>query len=298
MRSPTTPELLTHIQGDVSTLARVMRLTPRGADAILFTDHDQNITIDGDVYLADIGFEASAIKNVVGGGNANLEVSIFIETDDQRNDILGGLYAGAAIEINAVNFEDPTTGVMPLAVGSVTNVSLPYRHKAILSFEGKATEANRYMSEVYSPTCRAVFCDARCTLNINDFRETFTVETADGIRGFTTSGITGTAGYFDLGAVRWLSGDNAGATNEIRSSNAGAIVLLIRPRFTIQVGDTGVIERGCAKTLEACRDYNNVLNFRGEPYMPGNDFVQAPSYAVPQDDAGTPPIEPPNEGVN
>lgn len=297
MREATTPALTAHIASENATLARIMTLLPRAGDPIYFTDHDRDLEYNGNIHEADNGFECSAIQNVVGGGNSNLEVHVFIGSDEERQNILGGYYAGAAIIIDAVNYDDLTMGHMPLTVGLVTNVSVPYKNKAILSFQGRAAQSNKYLTEVYSPTCRAIFCDARCTLNINDYRESFTVGAATGNKAFSTDDITDTAGYWDLGVVRWQSGDNQGQTTEIRSSGAGDISLMIRTRFPIQVGDTGIIERGCAKTLDACRGYNNVLNFRGEPYMPGSDYTRSPA-ATPPTEAATPPTAPNDDGAN
>lgn len=42
------------------------------------------------------------------------------------------------------------------------------------------------------------------------------------------------------------------------------------------VGDTFHIVPGCDKRLATCRDrYANVINFRGEPYLPGQDALTA-----------------------
>jgi uncharacterized phage protein (TIGR02218 family) len=298
MREATTPELTAHIQGEHATLARIMSLLPRGGAPVYFTDHDEDIEYDGINYLSASGFECSAIQNVVGGGNSNLEVAIFVDTDATRQLIIGGYYAGAAIVINVVNYADLTMGHMPMTVGLVTNVSLPYRQKAVLSFQGRAASANKYLTEVYSPTCRAIFCDARCSLNVNDFRETFTVETATGNKAFTSSDFTQTDGFWNLGVVRWQTGDNAGQTTEIRTQTGPAVALLIRTKSPIQIGDTAVIERGCSKTLAACRAYNNVLNFRGEPFMPGSDFAQNGTASTPPVEAGVAPTAPPTDGAS
>jgi len=291
-------ELEAHLQAEHTTLARLMTLLTRTGTPVYFTDHDEDIEYEGQTFLTASGFECSAIQNVVGGGNSNLEVTILVETDAHRQQIVGGLYAGAAITINVVNYEDLSMGHLAMTVGLVTGVSLPYKHKAILSFQGRAASSNRYLTEVYSPTCRAIFCDARCSLNVNDYRESFTVDTADATKGFTTGDITGTAGYWDLGVVRWLTGNNAGQATEIRSSSAGAIALMIRTKLPIQVGDTGLIERGCAKTLAACRAYSNILNFRGEPFMPGQDYTQSKGTATPPVEAGEAPTAPSGDGAN
>jgi uncharacterized phage protein (TIGR02218 family) len=50
--------------------------------------------------------------------------------------------------------------------------------------------------------------------------------------------------------------------------------------YEIEVGDPYTVFYGCDKTLPTCRDtFNNVVNFRGEPYVPGVDKVN--QYRVP-----------------
>ena len=45
------------------------------------------------------------------------------------------------------------------------------------------------------------------------------------------------------------------------------------------VGDSFVIRAGCDKQLATCKaKFGNVANYRGFPFMPGNDFVAG--YAV------------------
>jgi uncharacterized phage protein (TIGR02218 family) len=42
----------------------------------------------------------------------------------------------------------------------------------------------------------------------------------------------------------------------------------------IAPGDTFAVTAGCDKRFATCRDrFDNVLNFRGFPHIPGNDFV-------------------------
>ena len=42
----------------------------------------------------------------------------------------------------------------------------------------------------------------------------------------------------------------------------------------LAVGDEVEITAGCDKQLATCRDkFANVVNFRGFPHMPGNDFI-------------------------
>lgn len=88
--------------------------------------------------------------------------------------------------------------------------------------------------------------------------------------------------WFTYGAVKWETGDNAGIAMEVRSFEGDSesspvtqtIELLVDTPFDISVGDKLSISPGCDKLLATCRDkFDNVLNFMGEPYVPGNDVL-------------------------
>ena len=93
--------------------------------------------------------------------------------------------------------------------------------------------------------------------------------------GGTVTALGGSAGYFDGGVVTWLSGNNfdGGATRmEVKSYSPGQFILVLPMPYAIQVGDTGSIVGGCNKAVATCHDtFDNVINFRGEPYLPGVD---------------------------
>lgn len=82
--------------------------------------------------------------------------------------------------------------------------------------------------------------------------------------------------WYTGGLVTFLTGANAGLSMEVRKwTNATLLLELFLPMtFPIDPGDRFIVYAGCNKTLDACRDkFDNVLNFRGEPYVPGNDHL-------------------------
>jgi hypothetical protein len=83
----------------------------------------------------------------------------------------------------------------------------------------------------------------------------------------------GSSGYFDFGLVTWLTGANAGlAAMEVKAYVPGQVTLQLPPPYPIVIGDTYSIHAGCDKLLATCRDrFNNLLNMRAEPYLPGMD---------------------------
>lgn len=85
-------------------------------------------------------------------------------------------------------------------------------------------------------------------------------------------------GYFDGGLVLWLTGNNAGMNQEIKTWVSGTrtiTLFLPAPCGDIQVGDTFQIRPGCQKRLvEDCRDkFSNAINYVGEPHVPGTDAL-------------------------
>jgi uncharacterized phage protein (TIGR02218 family) len=46
--------------------------------------------------------------------------------------------------------------------------------------------------------------------------------------------------------------------------------------YPVQPGDTYSITAGCDKQMGTCKTrFSNLVNFRGEPYVPGNDTILA-----------------------
>lgn len=86
------------------------------------------------------------------------------------------------------------------------------------------------------------------------------------------------SGWFDQGLVTWVTGNNAGLSMDVKTwtktgADAGDVVLFLKMPFDVQVGDDLLIHPGCLKRRdEDClTKFENVVNFRGEPDLPGRD---------------------------
>lgn len=83
------------------------------------------------------------------------------------------------------------------------------------------------------------------------------------------------------GAVMWITGFNAGLVMEIKDFVADDgitieqdVEMFLGMPFAVTVGDTAVVWRGCNGTQSICSGtFSNINNFRGEPYIPGRDFL-------------------------
>jgi hypothetical protein len=86
-----------------------------------------------------------------------------------------------------------------------------------------------------------------------------------------------TLGYFAYGKVKWLTGANAGLTSEVKAFAPGVVTLALQPPNAIAAGDTYTITAGCDKLPGTCSGrFNNLIHFRGEPFIPGQDVMISP----------------------
>lgn len=276
---------LAHIQQETTTLCLCWLITRRDGVVKGFTSNVDDLSVNlggGSVtYKAATGTMVSNLQTSTGRGIDNLAAYGIINSNDiTEADLLKGLYDDARVQIALVNYVDPSQFVI-LATGFLGEVKVGRK-----AFETEVrtllVRANQQVGKVCSPLCRVkVLGDSECTVNLASF--TFASQTVSSVVSrsqFRTAsaGVVGKpAFYFAYGKLTWTSGANSGKSVEVRSHDTGSPCLLtlaeIMP-FDIQVGDAFTIIAGCDRRLETCRDkFANVLNFRGEPYVPGTDAV-------------------------
>jgi uncharacterized phage protein (TIGR02218 family) len=79
-------------------------------------------------------------------------------------------------------------------------------------------------------------------------------------------------GWFAGGVLTWESGANAGRSIEVKAwmQATGETQLFLPMGYSISPADTFRIHPGCDKRLDTCIErFANILNFRGDPYVPG-----------------------------
>jgi uncharacterized phage protein (TIGR02218 family) len=133
---------------------------------------------------------------------------------------------------------------------------------------------------LYTTTCSADLGDARCKIDLDDpaFRGSGTVADLSATSSFTASGLDAfDDGWFTAGKLTFTSGANANLSVEVKShAKAAAVTLDLWQAMPepITAGDAFTVTAGCDKRFSTCHDrFNNVVNFRGFPHIPGNDFV-------------------------
>lgn len=279
----TLPAALTaHLASGATTLCWCWRLTRHDGASFGFTDHDRNVVFDGTTFEAMSGFSASEIKETVGLNVDNLDVTGAVSSQSlSDNDLAGGLFDDAGVEIFRVNWADPAQRVLTRS-GSLGEVR---RSGGAFTAEvrGLAHYLQQPKGRLYQFTCDADLGDARCGVNLAlaVYKGAGAVTALNSPRVFNASGLASFAGnWFQRGLLSWTSGANAGLSMEVKRHDVSAGVVQIElwqaMAQAIAVADQFTLAAGCDKQFATCKNkFSNLVNFRGFAQMPGNDFVTA-----------------------
>lgn len=316
-------ELQAHLDSQVNTTCLLLKITRNvGAFGAALpplgvTTLDQAVTYDdGDgaiTYSAMAGFIPSNLSTTGDMGVDNAEAEILVPAFDLgpvvEADINAGRYDSAPFVLYRVNYNDLTAGRHEIILsGTLGQARVVGGLSAFCELRSLTQQFKQTVCEVDSLTCRATFGDAKCGYDVSTLWENGTVSSVGaetdrifaGTSAFATNALA-------PGMVQWLTGDNAGRSYEIEAnttvSGTTTVALVFPTPFPIKVGDTYKMRPDCGKQfLRDCRDtWDNVLNFRGEPYIPVGDEASlgtpgankpGPNSGTPVSDVTVPPPEP------
>lgn len=256
---------------DSATLCYCWRVQRQDGTVIGFTDHDRDIGI----YKATTGLTTTKIVRRVGLSVDNLEIEGIIDDEIITSvDIEAGLYDNATVDIYLVNWKVSSQSDLVVS-GTFGNVS-QVENGFAAEFRALAHRLNQTSGRIYQRTCDTKLGSARCGVNLNDpqYRVTATV-TSFSDQDVTVNSTQRESGYFALGTLI----DANGASHKIRTHRGAVMRLSMRPVIDITVGSNVTLIAGCKQDSETCRTkFNNIRNFQGFPFMPGND--QMTNYPV------------------
>lgn len=270
------------LDSGVTTLAHCWKLTRRDGIVQGFTDHDDDLVIDGVTYRAGTGFTSSEASSRFDLSVDGAEIAGALSDDAlKESDLAAGRYDAASVETRLVDWSDVSLRVLTArsTLGEVKR-------------EGQAFSAElRGLADSLSQESGRLFI-ARCSADLGDMHCKFDLAAA-GLQGegavtsiesastIVAAGLdTFSEGVFTGGKLTWTSGANDGLSVEIKehriASGQARLSLWQAMPESIVSGDAFTITAGCDKRFATCRDrFNNVINFRGFPQIPGNDFVIA-----------------------
>lgn len=286
--------LAEHLETGATTVARAWALTRNDGVEMGFTDHDRDLTFDGILFRASSGMTARTLQQTTGLSVDNSEAMGALSASAiAESDILAGRYDGAGLRLWWVNWADVSQRQLRFsgALGEVKRAGGAFRAE----LRGLSEVLGRPLGRVYQPACSAELGDGSCGFDLSQpgFSVDVPVEEAKDGDHFTLAALTGyPARWFEKGRLDVLTGAAAGLSGAIKSDRldglSRTVVLWQRLGLAAAPGDLVRLTAGCDKSAGTCQQkFQNLLNFRGFPHIPGDDWMMAVPRAGGLNDGGS-----------
>ena len=283
------PALIAHLQQPVTTTCRLLKITLYDGRVYGMTTLDRDVVYQGVTYSAYTGVDPSVIATDSGLSVDNGEgYSLLAEEHGDgitRRMIAAGELDDAQWVMMMVNWADLSMGHGILDSGDIGNVTVEQRQAYTVELVSYVMRLRQPIGTLDSRTCRATFGNPSegqygCGVDASTLWQTGTVAVVSAdepSRVFAATGISFPVAPVP-GRLQWLTGGNS-ARNRLYQIEAyvgvfGLINLLEQTPYPVQAGDTFRIRQDCDKTMANCKLYGNLLNFKGEPYIPVGDGLE------------------------
>ncbi len=273
-------DLYAHLQSGATSVCRAWAVTRADGESFGFTDHDRDLSFEGFTFRADSGLTARALQQATGLSVDNSEaVGALSSASVTEADILAGRFDGAEVRAWLVNWADVSERVLQFrgTFGEITRAGGAFQAE----LRGLTEGLNQPQGRVYQRTCSAVLGDKACKVDLGQLGY-FAEVAAEDVDGRQTFRFAELAGFddrwFERGRLVVLSGAATGLVGVIKNDRirTGGRDLELWQSFALEIaaGDMLRLEAGCDKRVETCRlKFNNFLNFRGFPHIPGEDWL-------------------------
>lgn len=274
--------LQAHLKGGLTTVAHAWAITRNDGMTFGFTDHDRALSFDGITFRADTGLTALALAQSTGLSVDNSEaIGALSDVSIREDEIEQGRFDNAEVRAWLVNWEDVSQRWLQFrgTIGEMRRTDGGFNAE----LRGLTEALNRPLGRVFQKPCTAVVGDGNCRVNLNQsaFRTDVNVDAGSNGRVFDWAGLPGYgAGWFARGRLEVRDGLAAGLWGMIKNDtlrNGRRVIELWEPlRGSVGSGTAVRLIAGCDKRSVTCsKKFDNYLNYRGFPDVPGDDWVMA-----------------------
>lgn len=288
---PPSPAIVPLTLERVRRYASLWKIVRTDGTTLRFTDHDQDISIDGDgTYTPQNGGNPSARQKLGGMKVRNMDlVGALDDSSITDSDLKAGLYRDAAVTETVVDWLFPWAGTICVNRYTVVGATFTGEHWQV-QVSGVTQLLTQKVGRVYGRTCDHVLGDARCNrdgtvdMEAGNDKAGDPLRVSDSVSSLVYSrltfncGLSRADGYFKYGKLVWTSGANAGVTSEVKDSTAaGRIDLALKTPLPIAPGDAFDAYAGCDHLPATCSGKfgtgtgGNIKNYGGHPTIPGTD---------------------------
>lgn len=266
----------------ITTFCLLWQVTRRDGVVLGFTDHDRDVVIGDTLFRAGSGLGASALAQATGLAVDNLEAQGALSDDAIRpEDLQAGRYDGAEVMIWLADWTKPVDRTLRFRghLGEVVQTGHAFRAEV----RGLSAALNRPQGRLYQPDCAAVLGDGACRFDTSrpGYSTTVLVAEVDEARAFRWPSLPGfEPRWFECGRCDVVDGPAGGLQAPIKGDRVdarGRLIELWHPfGVSPRPGDRVRLTAGCDRRAATCREkFDNFLNFRGFPNIPGEDWLAA-----------------------
>ena len=308
------------LDSGASTLTMLLKVNPvrPGFSAYGVSGTNREIVYDdggGPIsYGAAIGMVPSNLQSTPNLSVDNADFQHLVPEYDvpiSEEDIRAGVYDYAEFTLMLVDYENLSAGHVVVHYGNLGQLRIKDGLSYWNELFGLSKQLKQSICARYSRTCPAIFGsqpkgtpgsvvteEKYCGFDAEALFEPFevtsvgdepTVQFTDALLPWDSNGPT--ADYYHRGMVRWTSGLNAGREYEVEGNTVGgAVTTMFAMGYPAQIGDQGLIRRGCNKIARdserGCMHWFGAewtIHFRGQSNIPLGDAL---ANSVPGGNAG------------
>lgn len=269
--------LISQLGQTEQTFCACCRLTRRDGTIIRLTDAMSDVVLAEGTFSASPGFSLSSVAVSSYGQPPQVDGSFPVSASGPitQGQIEAGYYDGATVDYFLVDYTAPdiADALNLLGGGRVRRMLSDNAGSATLELEGFSAALSELTVEKIGRDCHAPYLGhSRCGVTLASYTKSGSVATVASQRQFTVSIASPEAdGYYALGAIKFLTGNNAGLAFDVRdwTQSSETVDLWSAPYGEIQAGDTFDLIAGCDKSATTCISrFDNIIHFQGFPFLP------------------------------
>jgi uncharacterized phage protein (TIGR02218 family) len=257
--------------GELTSMALCWRLERTDGAGIALTSHDKPIVSGSVTFDSNPGMVPAAVSRSLGLEPDTGELTGALSSDAlEERDLALGRWDGSTMELNALDWSNPDVQPIRLLAGELGSVSID-GESFTADLRGAAARLDEPVCPATSAECRTRFGDKQCRVDLAGRTRLANVTASS---GSTLTLDVEMDERFVLGRARYMSGANCGLGSLILSVDGLTIQVRDLPRASVEPGCRIELREGCDKRFATCVSrFDNAVNFRGEPHLPGNDLL-------------------------
>jgi uncharacterized phage protein (TIGR02218 family) len=265
------------------------QITLNNGTVLYYCQGQSNITYGGHTYLAggqtgpyfDRKDNKAKVRWVLGSGTDTLVVDVIPGSSTIFNlpflsAVRSGIFDAADFQLYRAFMSVYGTVQTGCAVlmfrGRVAEVDADRSLATFTVNDYRELFSQQLPRNLFAASCPNSLGDATCTVNLASYTASGTALSGSE-ENIIYATLAAGSDYYDNGSLMFTSGLNLDISYGVSQWSAGSpgTITLLQPTYeTVNAGDTFTIVPGCDKTTGSggCMKFNNLANFRGQPYTP------------------------------